>query len=114
MNLARRMKASLRTEYLVPCRSLTLWTQLHREDIVPAGAVLVHAGNFTMFSKSLLAVEGFNEWIGTLPPAYKICIPGIMSSYLESDPRRRSLISNGVVLINEGVHVEGLHVWGLR
>ena len=31
---------------------------------VPNGDILIHAGNFTMFSKSASAILDFNEWLG--------------------------------------------------
>jgi hypothetical protein len=38
--------------------------ELHRELVVPNGDILIHAGDFTMFSKSLYAIEDFNAWLG--------------------------------------------------
>ncbi len=40
--------------------------QLHREVEVPDGDILIHAGDFTMFSKSMNAITGFNAWLGEL------------------------------------------------
>jgi hypothetical protein len=36
----------------------------------------------------------------------------ITKFFLEADPSRRSLLSNATVLINEGVKINGLRVWG--
>jgi hypothetical protein len=67
---------------------------LHREVDVPAGDVLICVGDFTMFSRSLPAIEDFNEWLGELPHRHKIVIPGNHESFLEADPQRRSLLDN--------------------
>ena len=86
--------------------------ELHRELDVPDGDILIHAGDFTMFSKSAAAIDDFNEWLGELPHRWKVLVPGNHEFFLESDPSRRRLISNATVLINEGVEVAGLKTWG--
>jgi hypothetical protein len=40
--------------------------ELRREVEVPAGDILICVGDFTMFSKSLSAIEDFNEWLGAV------------------------------------------------
>jgi hypothetical protein len=82
--------------------------ELHRELDVPNGDILIHAGDFTMFSKSAAAILDFNEWLRELPHRWKILTPGNHEFFLESDPSRRRLISNATVLINEGGQVAGL------
>jgi Icc-related predicted phosphoesterase len=86
--------------------------ELHRELDVPNGDILIHAGDFTMFSKSAAAILDFNQWLGELPHLWKIVVPGNHEFFLESDPSRRSLISNATVLINESVEILGLKIWG--
>ena len=86
--------------------------ELHREVDVPFGDILIHAGDFTMFSKSAAAIRDFNEWLGELPHRWKIVVPGNHEFFLEADPAKRSLISNAIVLINEAVEVMGLKIWG--
>jgi predicted phosphohydrolase len=86
--------------------------ELHREVEVPAGDVLIHAGDFTMFSRSELAISDFNDWLGNLPHRHKIICGGNHELFLSADPERRSLISNARVLLDEGVElVEGLRLW---
>jgi Icc-related predicted phosphoesterase len=85
---------------------------LHREIELPAGDLLIHAGDFTMFSKSAAAILDFNEWLGGLPHRWKIVTPGNHEFFLESDPSKRSLISNATMLINESVEIMGLRIWG--
>jgi hypothetical protein len=86
--------------------------ELHRELSVPSGDILIHAGDFTMFSKSASAILDFNEWLGDLPHRWNILLPGNHEFFLEADASRRSLISNATVLINEGVEIAGLKIWG--
>ena len=86
--------------------------ELHREVEIPAGDVLICVGDFTMFSKNLSAIEDFNEWLGELPHRHKIVVPGNHEFFLESNPERRSLIDNANVLIDEGIEIEGLSIYG--
>ena len=46
--------------------------QLHRELDVPDGEILIHADDFTMFSKSSSAILDFNDWLGELPHRHRI------------------------------------------
>jgi hypothetical protein len=85
--------------------------QHHREVDVPDGDILIHAGDFTFFSKSLKAILDFNHWLGELPHQC-VAVPGIHEFFLEADPPRRSLIGNATVLINEGIVIQGLRIWG--
>jgi len=86
--------------------------ELHREVEVPAGDVLLFTGDLTMFSKRLSAIEDFDDWLGELPHRWKLVVPGNHEFFLESDPGRRSLVSNAHVLIDEAVTVEGLKIYG--
>jgi Icc-related predicted phosphoesterase len=86
--------------------------ELHREVEIPAGDILICVGDFTMFSRSLSAIEDFNEWLGELPHRHKIVVPGNHESFLETNPKRRSLLDNANVLIDEGIEIEGLQIYG--
>lgn len=85
--------------------------ELHRQVEVPDGDVLVHAGDFTMFSKSTAALRDFNEWLGELSHRYKVLVPGNHEFAFE-DPSRTRLITHATLLINEGVEILGLKIWG--
>jgi Icc-related predicted phosphoesterase len=65
-----------------------------------------------MFSKSLRAIQDFDEWLGEQPHRYKLVVPGNHEFFLEADSRRRSLLSNARVLIDEAVTIEGLRFYG--
>jgi predicted phosphohydrolase len=86
--------------------------ELHREVAVPAGDILICAGDFTMFSKNLSSIEDFNEWLGELPHRHKIVVPGNHESFLESNRERRSLLDNATVLIDERIEIEGMNIFG--
>lgn len=86
--------------------------ELHREVEVPAGDILICVGDFTMFSENLSAIEDFNEWLGDLPHPHKIVVPGNHEFFLESNPERRTLLDNANVLIDEGIAIEGLNIYG--
>jgi Icc-related predicted phosphoesterase len=86
--------------------------QLHREVDVPDGDIFIHAGDFTMFSQSMEAVVDFNDWLGELPHRHKIVVPGNHEFFLEADPSERFMLDNAIVLINEGMEIDGLRIWG--
>jgi len=86
--------------------------ELHRKIDVPYGEILIHAGDFTLFSRSLRAIEDFNTWLGELPHPHKVVVPGNHEFFLEGDLSRRSLLSNATVLIKEAIEIGGLHIWG--
>ncbi len=85
--------------------------ELHRELEIPRGDLLVHCGDWTMFSKSLRAIEDFNDWVGDLPHRHKLLVPGNHEFYLEADPRRRDLTDNATVLIDEAIEIDGLMIY---
>lgn len=112
MGLSRQSAVLQRQRPLLRLVLLSDTHELHRETNVPHGDILIHAGDFSMFSHSLSAIEDFNAWLGELPHRFKCCIPGNHEFFLERDPSRRSLLSNATVLINEGIEIEGLQIWG--
>jgi len=86
--------------------------ELFREVDVPDGDILLCAGDWTMQSRSLRSIVDFNKWLGELPHRHKIGVPGNHETYLQTDPANRSLVTNAILLINEGVEIEGLRIWG--
>lgn len=53
----------------------------------------------------------FNDWLGELPHRYKVVVPGNHDLLLE-ESRNRRLISNATLLVNSGMEIEGLRIWG--
>ena len=94
---------------------IVLLSDLHdlfREVEVPGGDILLCAGDWTMQSRSLRSIVDFDQWLGELPHRHKVCVPGNHETYLQTALANRSLVSNAVLLINEGVEIEGLRIWG--
>jgi predicted phosphodiesterase len=85
--------------------------ELHRELVVPHGDLLIHAGDFTVLSKRPWMYRHFDLWLGELPHRHKIIIPG-NHEYILEEPRERSAITNAILLVDSGVEVEGIRVWG--
>ena len=85
--------------------------ELHRELVVPPGDLLIHAGDFTVLSKRPWMYRQFDLWLGELPHRHKIIIPGNHDFLLE-DPRQLSAITNATLLVDSGVEVEGIKIWG--
>ncbi len=45
---------------------------LHRQLELPGGDLLIHAGDFTFYSKPPSIVSDFNAWLGSLPHRHKV------------------------------------------
>jgi Icc-related predicted phosphoesterase len=84
---------------------------LHRQLDVPGGDLLIHAGDITTNSKPDWMYLHFDIWLGELPHRHKIVIPG-NNDYLLEDPKERKVITNAMLLVDSGVEIEGLKVWG--
>ena len=85
--------------------------ELHRQVDVPRGDLLIHAGDLTMNSMSTEKLLDFGAWLGELPHAFRVVVPGNHDFVLE-DPSRRQLISNATLLVNQGIEAFGLKIWG--
>ena len=84
--------------------------ELHRELDIPSGDILIHAGDFTFFSKRPSMVADFDSWLGELPHPTKVVVPGNHEFLIEAGtvPPLR----NATLLINRGVKCHGLKIWG--
>jgi Icc-related predicted phosphoesterase len=71
---------------------------------------LIHAGDFSTFAKKASQFRDFNDWLGELPHAFKLVVPGNHDFALE-DPRMRDSIFNATLLIEQGVNIAGLQIW---
>lgn len=56
-------------------------------------------------------MRDFNLWLGELPHSYKVICPGNHEFAFE-DPLQRHTITNARMLIDEGVEILGLNIWG--
>jgi len=85
--------------------------ELHRELVVPPGDLLIHAGDISVLSKRPWMYRHFDIWLGELPHRHKIVIPG-NNDYLLEDPKERKVITNAMLLVDSGVEIEGIKMWG--
>jgi Icc-related predicted phosphoesterase len=83
----------------------------HRDVSVPDGNLLIHVGDITRNSFSPRAIQDFDAWLRHLPHQYKIVIPG-NHDYGLADPAWQKLITSAILLINNGVELMGLKIWG--
>lgn len=84
----------------------------HRDLSVPAGDLLVHAGDFTR-SGSERELAAFGQWLATLPHGIKLLVPGNHDFLCQSQPERaRELLPGAELLIGSGGLFAGLSVWG--
>ena len=73
--------------------------------------MLIHAGDITFFSHQPAVLDDFNDWLGEQPHRYKVVIPGNHDSLLTL-PEYPSTITNAHLLINSGIELGGLRIWG--
>ena len=85
--------------------------ELHRELTIPHGDLLIHAGDITVLPKRLRTYRHFDIWLGELPHRHKIAIPG-NNDYPLEEARERRVITNANLLVDWGVEVEGISIWG--
>jgi Icc-related predicted phosphoesterase len=85
---------------------------LHRDVVVPDGHILIHAGDICHMGRSKADLADFNAWLGELPHTLKVVCPGNHDLPLEEDASNRRILTNAVLLINEGVEFDGLRLWG--
>ncbi len=84
----------------------------HDELEVPAGDVLVHAGDFTMRGRGP-EVRSFGEFLARQPHRHKVVVAGNHDFLFEDEPEHaRALLGDVTYLCDSGVTVEGLSLWG--
>ncbi|MEM7036058.1 MAG: metallophosphatase domain-containing protein [Bacteroidota bacterium] len=85
----------------------------HKQIDVPAGDLLVHAGDIS--GRGLpWQVREFMEWFGAQPHTHKVMIAGNHDFLAETEPETfRAMVPDNVIYLeNEGVEIEGLKIWG--
>lgn len=86
--------------------------EYYKELKIAEGDVLVHAGDATM-QGSVKEITAFNDWLGRQSHKHKIVVPGNHDLMFESDPTFAvSLMTNAKVLMDAGVEVDGVKIWG--
>lgn len=80
---------------------------------IPEGDILIHAGDFTGMGKEE-EIRSFGGWLAGLTHKHKIVIAGNhdVSFQRTPDSAREWLGDSCNYLLNEGIEVEGLKIWG--
>eukprot|EP00929_Paragymnodinium_shiwhaense_P053378 TRINITY_DN26707_c0_g1_i1.p1 TRINITY_DN26707_c0_g1~~TRINITY_DN26707_c0_g1_i1.p1 ORF type:complete len:301 (+),score=38.02 TRINITY_DN26707_c0_g1_i1:127-1029(+) len=78
---------------------------------LPAGDILVHAGDFTKFGR-LEDAEDFNQWLGALPFEHKIVVNGNHENNAHWQAKVREILSNATFLKAESTTVKGVKIYG--
>jgi len=75
---------------------------------MPAADILIHCGDVCMMDNRAL-IRDFNAWLGQQAYGIRIVVPGNHDDPVIEDPE---LLSNATVLLNDGIRIDGLHIWG--
>ena len=80
---------------------------------VPDGNIFIHAGDFTGMGREQ-EVKSFADFLRRLPHKHKIVIAGNHDVSFERnrDEARKWLGDSCIYLENEGVEIDGIHIWG--
>jgi predicted phosphodiesterase len=87
----------------------------HRSLKLPAGDVLLHAGDISYNRSSILEIRDFLDWFGRQPHPYKIFIAGNHDFFFENKTREdiKNLLPEGVFYLKEEACViNGIKIWG--
>lgn len=85
----------------------------HEKLVLPAGDVLVHAGDFTLRG-TLPEVTAFFDWFERQPYRYRVAVAGNHDFLAEREPVlfRQLIPENVIYLEDSGVSLDGVQVWG--
>jgi Icc-related predicted phosphoesterase len=86
----------------------------HYSLTLPAGDVIIHAGDVTMKGEKWEVVD-FLFWFEKLNFKHKIFIPGNHDFYFENRPGSeiKKMIPRGVIYLNDsGSSINGINIWG--
>jgi Icc-related predicted phosphoesterase len=82
------------------------------EDL-PAGDVLVHAGDFMNSGYDPRDVLSFNRWLGEQPFKHRVVCAGNHDRYFQNSPHdARFLLANAIYLENTAVTIDNVTFWG--
>ncbi|NTU85692.1 MAG: metallophosphoesterase [Chloroflexales bacterium] len=84
----------------------------HRDVVVPAGDLLIHAGDLTR-AGDLDELRDVNAWLGALPHTHKVVIAGNHDWCCEREPNQiPELLSHATYLCGASVLIAGWHCYG--
>lgn len=85
----------------------------HAEVNLPQADMIIHAGDISSRGRPAEVIE-FLNWFSALPYQHKIFVGGNHDFMLERNEKEflRMLPDNCTYLRNEGITIEGIHIWG--
>jgi len=86
----------------------------HEQIELPAGDVLIHAGDLTAHGKQE-ETHSFMRWLGAQDYRYKLCVAGNHDTFMEDDAQAAAqfaLDSNVVLLNDSGLTIDDVSFWG--
>lgn len=94
------------------CVAISDTHSMYRGLIIPAGDVLLHAGDITGRGKTK-EIHEFNDWLGTLPHKHKIVIAGNHDwCFYYNEQECREILTNAIYLQDESVTIDGVKFYG--
>ena len=84
-----------------------------RITALPAGDVLIHAGDFMNGGYDTRELLSFNHWLGKQDFEHRIVCSGNHDRRFQDSPdQARALLTNAIYLENSGVTINGVSFWG--
>jgi Icc-related predicted phosphoesterase len=85
----------------------------NRIESLPAGDILVHAGDFMNSGYDTEDILSFDRWLGEQSFKHSVVCAGNHDRYFQNSPQQaRSLLTNALYLENTGVTIGNLSFWG--
>jgi Icc-related predicted phosphoesterase len=84
----------------------------HRALEIRPCDLLLHAGDATYLSLKQSSIDDFETWIGEVPAPKVIFVPGNHDHFAFKRSGHARRLQNVTTLINEGIEVMGLRIWG--
>jgi Icc-related predicted phosphoesterase len=85
----------------------------NRIESLPAGDILVHAGDFMNSGYDTEDILSFDRWLGEQSFKHCVVCAGNHDRYFQNSPQQaRSLLTNALCLENAGVTIGNVSFWG--
>jgi 3',5'-cyclic AMP phosphodiesterase CpdA len=85
----------------------------NRIESLPAGDILVHAGDFMNSGYDTEDILSFDRWLGEQSFKHRVVCAGNHDRHFQNSPQQaRSLLTNALYLENAGVTIGNVSFWG--
>jgi Icc-related predicted phosphoesterase len=85
----------------------------NRIESLPAGDILVHAGDFMNSGYDTEDILSFDRWLGEQSFKHRVVCAGNHDRYFQNSPQQaRSLLTNALYLESAGVTIGNVSFWG--